>query len=377
METRRLELGRPTPDGLIGAVLVRDLAVGSDRWRKGRRLTEDDLARLADPASVTGRAGRAPGPSAVSVIVLGPDDVHEDAAAIRLASDVAGPGTALRPPSESRVDVVALADGVLRVRIAGLERLDSVDPVAVFTLYDGQVVRAGQVVASVKIGPHAVAAAVLDEAARRARRSWPIVQVALFQPRRFGVVVHEAMPAAARERFESVMRSRVAGLRSELVALRYVAGDVDEIAAALAPLVRGPARADIVLTAGAGSTDPSDPFYGAIERLGGRVVRHGVPAHPGSMLWLARVGRVDILGLPSCGAYSRATAADLLLPRMVAGERAGPRLAASLGHGGILSRAMRFRFPEYARGLETAPTTERATTDEAPGAKLAPMDDEG
>jgi hypothetical protein len=79
-----------------------------------------------------------------------------------------------------------------------------------------------------------------------------------------------------------------------------------------------------------------------------------VPAHPGSLVWLARVGGTDLLGLPSCGAYSRATAADLLLPRLLTGERAGCGMAASLGHGGVLGSAMRFRFPRYARDLEAA-----------------------
>jgi hypothetical protein len=70
------------------------------------------------------------------------------------------------------------------------------------------------------------------------------------------------------------------------------------------------------------------------------------------MVWLARAGSTDVLGLASCGAYSRATAADLLLPRLLTGERASGAMAASLGHGGVLVAAMRFRFPPYARQLE-------------------------
>jgi molybdopterin biosynthesis enzyme len=107
-----------------------------------------------------------------------------------------------------------------------------------------------------------------------------------------------------------------------------------------------------VLTAGGRSTDPQDPFFLGIEALGGRVVRRGVPAHPGSMLWLARIGRTGVVGLPTCGAYSMATAADLVLPRLLTGEPASARTVAGLGHGGILSRDMRFRFPRYARELE-------------------------
>jgi hypothetical protein len=70
------------------------------------------------------------------------------------------------------------------------------------------------------------------------------------------------------------------------------------------------------------------------------------------MLWLARIGATDVLGLPTCGAYSKATAADLILPRLLTGERVSRGLVAGLGHGGVLGRSMRFRFPGYARELD-------------------------
>jgi hypothetical protein len=70
------------------------------------------------------------------------------------------------------------------------------------------------------------------------------------------------------------------------------------------------------------------------------------------MLWLARVGPTSILGLPTCGAYSKATAADLVLPRLLTGERPSPLLVSPLGHGGILTRNQRFRFAEYAKDLD-------------------------
>jgi len=144
----------------------------------------------------------------------------------------------------------------------------------------------------------------------------------------------------------------VAGLRATPGEVRYVGDDTEAVAAALAAAVRGPAGARIVITAGGASTDPADPFFAALEALGGRVVRRGVPAHPGSMLWLARLGPAAIVGLPSCGAYSMATAADLLLARLVAGQPASAATVARLAHGGILARTQRFRFPAYARDLD-------------------------
>ena len=168
------------------------------------------------------------------------------------------------------------------------------------------------------------------------------------------VVVKESLRAADRPRFEASVRIKVESLGSSITSIAYVADDDDAVRAAVGRVAgrRATARADVVLTAGGRSTDPSDPFFGAIEALGGRLVRQGVPAHPGSMLWLARIGRTAILGLPTCGAYSKATAADLLLPRLLTGEPPTRRTVSALGHGGVLTREMRFRFPPYARDLE-------------------------
>ena len=340
MRLGQIVAGRRAPDALVGAILTADLVVGGGRWSKGRRLSAADLDAYA--AELT--AGSA------TVLLLDPGELHEDDAALRLAVGVAGPGLDTRGPVQSRVDLRAAHAGVLHVRVGALERLNRLDPLEVFTAFDGSVVEAGALVASVKIAPHVVEESVVEEALARlgsARR--PLVRVDPFRPMRVAVVVKESLRAADRERFEKSVRAKVEGLGSTLTGIAYVADDEGTVTAAVADASEA---ADVVLTAGGRSTDPLDPFYVAIERLGGKVVRHGVPAHPGSMLWLARIGRTAVLGLPTCGAYSKATAADLVLPRLLTGERPGPGLVAGLGHGGLLTRDQRFRFPPYARDLD-------------------------
>ena len=70
------------------------------------------------------------------------------------------------------------------------------------------------------------------------------------------------------------------------------------------------------------------------------------------MIWLAELGECQLLGLPLCGMFAMATAADLILPRLLTGERITPQSLAELAHGGVLGQEMRFRFPPYARNLE-------------------------
>jgi molybdopterin biosynthesis enzyme len=343
VHVERVTPGRRVPARLAGAILARDVTIAGKRWAKGRRLSPDDLVAVAhaDPGDP------------FSVLLPEGGELHEDDAAVRLATAVAGPGLRLRGPSQSRIDLLAEAAGVANVRVAELERLNRIDPLEVFTVFDGQVVEAGELVASVKVAPHLVEASTVDAGARIAGfGSSPLVWVAPFVPQRVAVIVKESVRATAQARFEASVRAKVKGLGSTIVAIDYVDDDPDAVEAAMAPYVQPPDPVALILTAGAASTDPLDACFLAIAALGGRVVRRGVPAHPGSMLWLARIGRTAILGLPTCGAYSKATAADLLLPRLLSGDDASERTVAKLGHGGILTRSQRFRFPAYARELE-------------------------
>jgi hypothetical protein len=341
----RIVPGRRPPDSLVGGVLTRDLVVGGSRWAKGRRLTAADLEALG--------SNSLPVVDPVTVLVLEAGDLHEDEAATALAEAAAGSGVIARGPAQSRVDLVASIDGVLHVRVADLRRVNRIDPLEIFTAFDGSIVQAGTIVASVKIAPHVVAERIVGPILARLRAlPGGLVRVAAFRPMRVAAVVKESLRASDRDRFEQSVRDKVEGLGSTLTEIAYVADDAAAVTAALERVAKSASAADIVLTAGGRSTDPLDPFYVAIDDLGGSVVRHGVPAHPGSMLWLAKIGRTAVLGLPTCGAYSKATAADLVLPRLLTGERPGPGLVAGLGHGGLLTRDQRFRFPPYARELD-------------------------
>ena len=258
MQVQRVTPGRRVPARLAGSILARDLVVSGARWSKGRRLTADDLAALA-----TAEPG-----DPVSVLVPEPGELHEDDAALRLAAAVAGPGLVQRGPSQSRVDLLAEASGVLNVRVAELERLNRIVPLEVFTAFDGQVVDEGDLVASVKVAPHLVDAATVDAGARIAGfGSHPLVWVAPFIPGRVGVVVKESVRATARSRFEASVHAKIEGLGSTIDAIEYVDDDPDAVESALAGFVRRPDPLDLVLTAGAASTDPLDAFFVAIAAL--------------------------------------------------------------------------------------------------------------
>jgi hypothetical protein len=353
MRARRLtpsDLAALSPDELEGAVLLAPVRLAGGQLRKGTRLDPAAAGRLIAEA----RAGELS--EALRLALPDPGDLHEDEAAERLARAAAGAGLALEAPRQSRLDLVARWDGVVHVRVESLRRLNTLDALEVFTLYHGQAVAAGEVVASVKVAPHVVPDALVRAGEAVAREAPPLVDVRPYVPLEVAAIAEEALSGGAFERFEAGVRHKIEALGSRFVGTTVV-GNPDPVAAehdareALERLVRERGVL-VVLVGGVSAGDPLSPFFAALESLGGRVLRRGVPAHPGSMIWLAELDGSRLLGLPQCGMFSMATAADLVLPRLLTGEALTAADLADLAHGGVLGREMRFRFPAYARDLQ-------------------------
>jgi molybdopterin biosynthesis enzyme len=143
---------------------------------------------------------------------------------------------------------------------------------------------------------------------------------------------------------------KVGWFGSALCAVEVTASQVTDIAGAFGAVAhRG---ADVVLVAGAKAMDILDPTFAALEQLGATMVGHGVPAHPGSLLWLAEWNGIPVVGMPTCGLFAQATVFDLVAARLLTGERLGRGELASLGHGGFLTRDMAFRLPAYRAAAE-------------------------
>jgi molybdopterin biosynthesis enzyme len=141
------------------------------------------------------------------------------------------------------------------------------------------------------------------------------------------------------------MEEKAAWFGSSLLEPCVVSRNARSIAVAMEGALGG--GAGLLAVAGTVAMDPLDPGFEAIRLLRGTVERVGVPAHPGSLLWLARIGGIPVVGMPSCGLFSRATVFDLVLPRLLAGLPVDSEWLASLGHGGLLTRDVAARFPPY------------------------------
>ena len=331
-----------------GAVLCHDLrtADGTLRYRKGRVLRADDIASVAALEW-----------DELHLVLMELGDVHEDEAGERLARAAAGTGVRVGAASAGHWPLIAETRGIADVATAALDRVNAVEGLCVYTLFSGHVVDAGEVVARAKITPFVMGGSVVGEAESLAYGAGGLVSVRPFARTRVAAVVQEALAVQGLERFERALCEKVRWFGSELLPLRVAEPDAEAIADAIEQQISLDAR--LVVVAGSKAMDELDPTFRALDRLGARRERHGVPAHPGSLFWLARLGDAAIVGMPTCGLFSQATVFDLVLPRILAGDRVDARALAELGHGGLLTRDVAFRFPPYR------PSRQRGALDSA------------
>lgn len=338
MRARAFRVGESPIERALGSLLAADARGGDGRvaLRKGIVLGEAHRTALAE---LSGHE--------LHLVDLEEGELRQEEVAARLARAIAGAGTQVQEPEQGQSRVRAARRGLVRVRSAAVRALNGLPGLLCFTVPDGQVVLEGDEVAGSKATRLATPEPVVAEAEAIARDAGDVVAVAPFARRRVAVLVTDRLEAKGRGLVVAAVRHKLAWYGCELVGLSETLHAADAVARQLrADLAAG---ADLLLVSGANALDPLDPVFVAIASLGGAVLRTGVPAHPGSMVWVARLGDAPVLGIATCSGFGKNTALDLLLARVLAGEDPGGA-ADELGHGGLAEGpAAAPRFPPYER----------------------------
>ncbi len=307
---------------------------GKRIFDKGHLITERDLPLLLPLRGVE-----------MPLVMPAATDLHEDEAARLLAHAAAGQGVDVVGPVGAKARLTARHNGLLSVDAPTLALMNSVGSVSIFTLFDGQPVGAGTTVAEAKVTPLVVPADDVERSAGFA--AVPPISVLPFKPFVGAVLIREKISPTQAKRMAEGLEAKLAWFGSQLATVHYLPEDASpqNIAAALRELMAG---ANLIFATGGSATDPADPLLNALPHVPARLERTGIPAHPGSLLWLAYAGDVPILGVPSCGMFSEATSLDLVLPLLLSGQPLTSATFARMGHGGLLTHGD-WRFPPYRK----------------------------
>lgn len=282
----------------------------------------------------------------VYVMELGEGEVHEEDAAVRLSRAIGGPGCDFSEPAEGKVNLLATHDGLVVVDAGLVNQLNEVECVIVSTRSDRAVVRKGEVVAATRVVPLIVPEATVAQAeALCAREAGRAVEVKPFRPMTAGIVStgSEVYKGQVPDAFGPVLRQKLEPFGVRVAGQVFVTDDMDQTSRAIADFAGQ--GVDVILVTGGMSVDPDDRTPGAIRRVGAQVVTHGTPVLPGSMFLFGYLPapqpggqEIPVMGLPGAVIHEKATVFDLILPRVLAGERLRRGDFTRLGVGGLLPR---------------------------------------
>ncbi|HVJ43556.1 MAG TPA: molybdopterin-binding/glycosyltransferase family 2 protein [Dongiaceae bacterium] len=312
------------------AILAHAVRVGDQLFKKGRHLSDSDLALLA-----------AAGHGSVVVARLEAGDVGEDEAAAGLAQAIAGANIRVDPAFTGRANLFAESDGVLRLDPAVIDAVNEVDEtITLATLDRYKPVMAGQMVATVKIIPFSVPQKMLDRVCAIAKASTHI-DVAPFRPRRIGLI-QTTLPTlkdSVLTKTTEVTVKRLAELNCSLMIERRCRHDAVELTRTIADCLA--AGAELLLVLGASAiTDRLDVIPAAIQASGGTVEQFGMPVDPGNLLLLASIAGKPIIGLPGCARSPKQNGVDWVLQRLIADLPVTARDIRHMGVGGLLGEIL-------------------------------------
>jgi molybdenum cofactor cytidylyltransferase len=319
-----MRFGAVPVEDAAGAVLAHTLRAGDRVLKKGRLLSAADAVALA-----------AGGHTAVVCARLEPGELAEDAAATRIAIALAGAHARIEPTGTGRTNLHAERAGIVEIERAAIAAGNAIDEaITVATVPAYHPVRAGEMVATVKIIPFGVAEAAVSAAIEAARGA---VAIRPWRGCRAGLVLTRFAETAPKilDRAVAAQRTRLARCGGELVGELRVAHDPSAVAAAIERLAAD--QLDPILVLGASAImDRRDVIPAALERAGGEVVRLGMPVDPGNLLMLGRRGAATVIGVPGCARSLKPSGFDWVLERVCAGVAIAAGELAELGVGGLL-----------------------------------------
>ena len=276
--------------------------------------------------------------------------VHENDVAMAFAKAMSGEGvTHDAEAKEGKVQMSAAAPGLLMVDEDRLEAFNLVPGVMCATRHGYSVVKEGDALAGTRAIPlylprssFLAATAVLEKG--------PIFNILPLRKAKVGILVTgtEVFRGLVEDKFAPIIRNKVEPYGCTVVHSEIVPDELEPIKRGVANCLA--AGADLIVTTAGLSVDPDDVTRKALLEAGLEGDTFGFPILPGAMSLVGRIKTAQILSVPACALYHKITAADLLLPRLLAGLNITRRDAAKLGHGGLCLNCKACTFPQCTLG---------------------------
>ncbi|MCP4680758.1 MAG: molybdopterin-binding protein [Desulfobacterales bacterium] len=328
-------------DDAVGTVLAHDITeirpgqYKGSAFKKGHIILEEDLAHL-----------RKLGKEHLYVLHIAPDELHENDAAIRLAKELAGPGVIyVEEPSEGKISLKSAYNGLLKVDVEALIEFNMIPEISCSSRHNNVLVNQGEIVAETRAIPLIINEKAVIEAEETAGRVNGIFSIKKLSNPKVGLIITgtEVYSGLIDDKFAPLIRKKFAEFDCIVKEPVFLPDDKVKIAEQIKNFLK--MDMGLILVAGGMSVDPDDVSRLAVADAGAEDVVYGTPVLPGAMFLYGRFGDIPVFGLPACVLFFKSTVLDLLLPRVLAGERISRRDLAEMAHGGLCLHCEECRYP--------------------------------
>lgn len=279
---------------------------------------------------------------------------HEDEAAGILRDICMGEGMKASEPREGKIELTAEREGLLRVDVAGLNRVNGLGEMMIAARMGGLPVKPGDKLAGTRIIPLVIEKEKMERA-REATGEEPFLQILPFKKMKAGLVTtgNEVYAGLIEDTFSPVIRRKLAEYGCEVTDHVILDDSPGKITDAIRQMLdKG---LDMVLCTGGMSVDPDDKTPLAIRNGTDRVVTYGAPVLPGAMFMLAYSGDGrPVVGLPGCVMYAGRTVFDQVLPWLLAGVPVTGKMLSVMGQGGLCLGCGECHYPNCGFGAAAA-----------------------
>lgn len=270
--------------------------------------------------------------------------LHENEAAERLRDLSAGSGLEFSDIKEGKINFIAKESGLLKINIELLKKFNSIDEVMLATLHNNTPVKKGTQVAGTRIIPLVIEEEKIINI-EKAIGNKKIVEIIPFKTMNVGIVTtgNEVYYGRIKDAFGPVLKKKLESYGCTIVEQKFLPDHKEKITSAIKKFTDN--GVDLILCTGGMSVDPDDVTPTAIKESGADIISYGAPVLPGAMFLLAFNKDLPILGLPGCVMYAKTTVFDLVLPRLLVGEKLTKDDLASYGHGGFCTQCEICSYP--------------------------------
>lgn len=254
---------------------------------------------------------------------------------------------------EGKIELIADCDGLLKVDREALKRVNMIGEMMIATRFGDTTVHKGDKLAGTRIIPLVIEKEKMERA-KKVCGERPILEILPFKPLKVAVITtgNEVYYKRIEDSFTPVIEAKLAEFDSEIMYHEILGDDHEKITnSCLSAIEKG---AELVICTGGMSVDPDDRTPLAIKNTGAEIISYGSPVLPGAMFLLSYYKKSDktipILGLPGCVMYGKRTVFDVVLPRIMAGDRVTCEELAGLGEGGLCLSCKDCTYPNCGFG---------------------------